>query len=142
MTKTILLVEDNPDDVELTKRSLRDSKFVNKIDVARDGEEAIDFLFCRGAFSSRPRNNHPDLVLLDLELPRLNGLQVLESIRSNDSTRHIPVVILTCSKEESDIKRGYLLGANSFIRKPVAFDRFVQVVRQLEEYWLELNECS
>jgi two-component system, response regulator len=138
--KDILLVEDNEDDVFLTKRALAKSNIMNKLVVARDGVEAIDYLFGDQTKTSSESNACPVLILLDLKLPRVDGLQVLKQIRENEKTRVCPVVILTSSKEEVDIIKGYKLGANSFIRKPVSFDQFVEAVRQLGLYWLVLNE--
>jgi two-component system response regulator len=136
----ILLVEDNPDDVDLTLRAFRKSKIANEIVVARDGVEALDYLFATGQHAGRDSNSLPQLVLLDLKLPRLDGLQVLERIRGNPKTRLLPVVILTSSTEEPDLLTGYSLGANSYIRKPVDFQEFVVAVRRLGLYWLLLNQ--
>ena len=135
----ILLVEDNPDDVELTLRAFRKSKIANEIIVARDGIEALDYLLATGAHAGRGNSRLPQLVLLDLSLPRLDGLQVLARIRANPKTKLLPVVILTSSTEESDLKTGYSLGANSYIRKPVDFQEFRVAVRRLGLYWLLLN---
>ena len=134
--KTILLVEDNPDDEALTLRALKKNNFLNEVTVARDGQEALDYFFGEGA-SERPA---PTLVLLDLKLPKVDGLEVLRRIRTDPRTRLQPIVILTSSKEEQDIITGYGLGANSYIRKPVDFAQFMEVVRQLGLYWLVLNE--
>jgi two-component system response regulator len=136
----ILLVEDNPDDVELTLRAFRKSEFTHTITVARDGIEALDYLFAAGAYANRDPLDLPHLVLLDLKLPRLDGLQVLERIRGNPATRLLPVVILTSSVEARDLTAGYGIGANSYIRKPVDFQEFVAAVRQLGLYWLLLNQ--
>ena len=136
----ILLVEDNPDDVELTLRSLRTHRLRNPIEVVRDGEEALDFLFCRGAYSKRSFEDPPRLVLLDLKLPKVDGLEVLRQVKDNARTKAIPVVILTSSKEERDMVNGYQLGVNSYIQKPVDFDQFRETVRQLGLYWLLVNE--
>lgn len=138
--KYILLVEDNPDDVLLTKRAFEKGKFLNPIHVASDGSEAIDFLFAKGEFEDRDVSDTPALILLDLKLPKISGFEVLHRVRSDDATKLIPVVILTSSKEEDDIVKGYELGANSYIRKPVNFDSFVDTVRQLGFYWLLINE--
>ena len=138
--KYILLVEDNPDDEALTLRALKKNNISNTVYVVRDGVEALDFLFCREAYSERDTSHYPQLVLLDLKLPRLDGLEVLKAIRENKKTRCQPVVILTTSNEEKDIVGSYELGANSFIRKPVDFDQFMEAVRQLGLYWLVLNE--
>lgn len=131
--KTILLVEDNADDEQLTLRAMRQSDIPNIIRVARDGAEAIEFLY------SETTGRLPDLVLLDLKLPKVSGLEVLQRIRSEDKTRALPVVILTSSDEERDIVKSYNLGANSYIRKPVNFDEFIDAVRQLGLYWLLMN---
>jgi len=139
-TVEILLVEDNPADVELTLHALRNGNLSNRIQVARDGEEALDFLFCRGAFSSRSFDQPPKMVLLDLKLPKVDGLEVLRQMKSDPRTRPIPVVILTASKEEKDVVNGYQLGTNSYIQKPVDFDRFRETVKQLGLYWLLVNE--
>ena len=135
----ILLVEDNPADVELTLHALRGNKLANSIQVVRDGEEALDFLFCRGAFQHRSVESPPRLVLLDLKLPKVDGLQVLRAIRGDARTNAIPVVILTSSKEERDLVNGYQTGVNSYIQKPVDFNQFREVVRQLGLYWLVVN---
>lgn len=136
----ILLVEDNPDDVDLTLRAFRKSKIANEIVVARDGVEALDYLFATGQHADRDSSMLPQLVLLDLKLPRLDGLQVLERIRANPKTKLLPVVILTSSTEQPDLLTGYSLGANSYIRKPVDFQEFVVAVRRLGLYWLLLNQ--
>lgn len=139
--KLILLVEDNPDDEALTLRAFRKNKIGNRIVVVRDGVEALDFLFCKGAFADRDPRDQPQIILLDLKLPKLDGLEVLQRIRQEESTRLLPVVILTSSKEEQDILAGYSLGANSYVRKPVDFNQFVEAVRQLGLYWMVLNEA-
>ncbi|MBF0102592.1 MAG: response regulator [Desulfobacterales bacterium] len=136
----ILLVEDNPDDVLLTLRALKKSKIRNKIVVVKDGEEAIDFLFYTGKYKDRNPNEKVQVVLLDLKLPKIDGLEVLRMIREDARTKNLPVVILTTSKEQSDMIRGYELGANSYIRKPVDFQQFVEAVGQLTLYWVVLNE--
>ncbi|MFZ1979364.1 MAG: response regulator [Bacteroidota bacterium] len=138
--KTILLVEDNPDDVALTLRAFKKNNIANEIIVAGDGPEALDYLFGTGKYIKRDMNSMPAVVLLDLKLPKLDGLEVLERIRADDRTKFLPVVILTSSKEEQDILGSYSLGANSYIRKPVDFNKFVDAVRQLELYWMVLNE--
>lgn len=138
--KSILLVEDNPDDEELTRLALEKNKIANTVRVARDGAQALDYMFCRGAHAERDPNDLPTVVLLDLKLPKVDGLEVLKQLRANERTRLVPVVILTSSKEEQDLVNGYRLGANSYIRKPVDFDQFVEAVRQLGLYWLVLNE--
>jgi CheY-like chemotaxis protein len=138
--KIILLVEDNPDDVTLTERALKKSHILNKLVVAKDGVEALDYLFCTGSWVGRDINNTPQVVLLDIKLPKIDGLEVLKRIRSDSRTKLLPVVILTSSKEERDLIISYSLGANSYIRKPVNFNQFVDAVRQLGLYWLVLNE--
>lgn len=139
-TKVILLVEDNPDDEALTLRGLKPGNIVNKIIVVRDGVEALDFLFGTGAHEGRDVRDLPQVVLLDLKLPKIDGLEVLKRIRADPRTKLLPVVILTSSKEEQDLISGYSLGANSYIRKPVDFTQFAEAVRQLKLYWLVLNE--
>ncbi len=139
--KVILLVEDNPDDELLALRALRKNHITNKLVVARDGVEALDYLFATGAYKDRDPNVLPQIILLDLKLPKVTGLEVLRQLRSNERTKTIPVVILTTSDEEKDILEGYILGANSYIRKPVDFAQFSEVVRQLGLYWLVLNEA-
>jgi two-component system, response regulator len=136
----ILLVEDNPDDVELTKRALKIHNIANEVIVARDGVEALDYLFATGAYAGRDTTVTPQLVLLDLKLPKVDGLEVLRRLRSDERTMFLPVVILTSSKEEQDLVNGYKLHANSYIRKPVDFNQFSEAVRQLGLYWLVLNE--
>jgi two-component system response regulator len=136
----ILLVEDNPDDVELTLRAFRRSNVANQIIVARDGVEALDYLFATGAYAHRDANALPQVVLLDLKLPRIDGLQVLERLRAHPKTHLLPVVILTSSTEQRDLASGYRLGANSYVRKPVDFQEFVEAVKQLGLYWLLLNQ--
>ncbi len=136
----ILLVEDNPADVELMLHALRRERLANRIHVARDGEEALDYLFCRGAYADRRFDLPPRLVLLDLKLPKVDGLDVLAAVKSDSRTRAIPIVILTSSKEESDLVRGYLSGANSYIQKPLDFDQFRDTVRQVGLFWLVVNE--
>ncbi len=138
--KVILLVEDNPDDEALTLRALKKNNVVNEVIVARDGVEALDFLFATGSYAGRDATDIPQLVLLDLKLPKIDGLEVLKRLRSDERTRLLPVVILTSSKEQQDMLDGYGFGANSYIRKPVDFARFVQAVEQLKLYWLVLNE--
>lgn len=138
--KTILLVEDNPDDVKLTLRAFAKSNFANKVVIARDGVEALDYLFGTGAYAGRDVSDRPAVVLLDLKLPKLDGHEVLRRMRADDRTKRVPVVVLTGSKEEQDVVSSYDRGANSYIRKPVIFDQFIEVVRQLGLYWLLLNE--
>lgn len=138
--KIILLVEDNPDDELLALRALRKNGVANEVVVAHDGVEALDYLFATGEYSGRDIEDAPQLVLLDLKLPRVDGLEVLRRLRSDERTRLLPVVILTSSKERQDMLDGYGLGANSYVRKPVNFERFVEAVEQLKLYWLVLNE--
>lgn len=138
--KLILLVEDNPDDEELTLMSLRKQHVLNEVLVAHDGVEALDYLFRTGVHAERAPGAVPELVLLDLKLPRLNGLDVLKRMRADSRTQLIPVVVLTSSSEEEDVIASYRLGANSYVRKPVEFAQFVEAVRQLGLYWLLLNE--
>jgi len=135
----ILLVEDNEDDAELTLHALRKSKIANNIQRVRDGEEALDFLFCRGQYQTRKVANAPRLVLLDLKLPKIEGLEVLRQIKTDSRTRAIPVIVLTSSKEEQDLVDSYQSGVNSYIQKPVNFSDFQDVVRQLGMYWLLVN---
>jgi CheY-like chemotaxis protein len=139
--RLILLVEDNDDDVELTLRALRRNRVANRVDVVRDGAEALEYLFATGGYASRDARDTPNLVLLDLKLPKVGGLEVLERLRSDPRTRRLPVVILTSSNVESDLARSYDLGANSYIRKPVDFTQFMETVNQLGLYWLVLNEA-
>jgi CheY-like chemotaxis protein len=136
----ILLVEDNPEDAELTLRALRKRRLANEIHVVNDGADALDFLFCRGRYADREPGNTPKLILLDLKLPKVNGLEVLAQIRADPRTRGIPVVMLTSSREEPDIARSYALGVNSYIVKPVDFAQFTEAVAQLGLYWLLLNQ--
>src|SRR3569833_148916 len=138
--RVFLLVDDNRDDEELTLRALAKSKITNPVVVVRDGVEALDWMFRRGAYASRSEHQVPQVVLLDLKLPKVDGLEVLRELRANDATKLTPVVILTSSVEEQDLIRGYGLGANSYIRKPVDFTQFVEAVRQLGLYWLVLNQ--
>jgi len=138
--RSILLVEDNPDDEELTLRALNRNLIANDVVVAHDGEEALDFIFGRGAWAGRDPADLPALILLDLNLPVLDGLGVLRQIRADERTRRAPVVILTSSNEQRDLVSSYDLGANSYVRKPVEFEEFVEAVRQLGVYWLVLNE--
>lgn len=141
MMRSLLLVEDNPDDELLTVRALKRNNILNEIVVARDGVEALDYLFGTGAYAGRDMAVMPQIILLDLKLPKIDGLEVLKRLRADERTHLIPVIILTSSKEETDLVRGYSLGANSYIRKPVDFEQFVQAVQQLKLYWLVLNEA-
>lgn len=136
----ILMVEDSPDDADLALLALRDHKLTNRIDVVRDGAEALEYLFCTGQYAHRDIEQPPRLILLDIKLPKVDGLQVLERLKTDERTRTIPVVILTSSSEEPDIERGYKLGANSYIVKPVDFDQFANAVRQVGYYWMLLNQ--
>jgi CheY-like chemotaxis protein len=138
--KIILLVEDNPDDELLTLRALKENKIKNEIVVAHDGVEALDYLFGNGAYSGRDVSVIPQVILLDLKLPRLDGLEVLRRLRADELTKLLPVVILTSSKEEQDLINSYKLGANSYIQKPVDFSQFAEAIRLLGLYWLVLNE--
>jgi two-component system, response regulator len=138
MPKDILLVEDDPRDAQLTLRALATLK--DRIEVARDGEEALDFIFCRGAHSHRSAHDYPKLVLLDLKLPKVDGIDVLNEIKRNDKTRAIPVVVLTSSKEEKDLVKSYRLGVNSYVQKPVDFEHFREAISTLGLYWSALNQ--
>jgi two-component system response regulator len=138
--KTILLVEDNPDDEALTLRALKKNNILNPVTIVRDGSEALDFLFCQGAYAGRDASLQPALTLLDLKLPKVDGLEVLRRLRADERTRMLPVVILTSSKEEQDLVTSYRLGANSYIRKPVDFTKFMEAVYQIGLYWLMMNE--
>jgi CheY-like chemotaxis protein len=137
----ILLVEDNPNDVELALHALKKNKLVNHVQVVRDGEEALDYIFCKGTFAKRDIQKKPRLILLDLKLPKIDGIEVLKRIKSDPQTKEIPVVVLTTSREERDIIETYRLGVNSYILKPVDFDQFVDSVRQIGFYWMLLNQC-
>ncbi len=139
-SRIILLVEDSADDVELARRAFGKSNVASTIVVARDGAEALEYLFATGAHAGRDARILPEVVLLDLKLPRIDGLEVLGRIRADERTRRIPVVILTSSNEAQDVIRGYNLGANSFVRKPVEFAQFLEAAKQIGLYWLELNE--
>jgi two-component system, response regulator len=137
----LLLVEDDPNDVELTLIALRKHKLANKIHVVRDGEEALDFLFSRGQYAARSSNGPPKLILLDLKLPKVSGLEVLKAIKEDPHTRPVPVVVMTSSREQRDMCEGYRLGVNSYIQKPIDFDHFQRVIRDLGYYWLVVNRC-
>jgi len=136
----ILLVEDNPDDVELTLHALRQEKLANNVEIARDGEEALDYIFCRGKHTGREFNHQPRLVLLDLKLPKVDGLEVLRLLKSDPRTQAIPVVVLTSSREEKDLVSSYKLGVNAYIQKPVDFDQFRETVKSLGLFWLVVNQ--
>lgn len=138
--KVILLVEDNPDDELLTLRAFKKNNIMNEVIVAHDGVEALDYLFNTGAYAGREPHGLPQVILLDLKLPKLDGLEVLRRLRADEYTQLLPVVILTSSKEEQDLLQSYRLGANSYVRKPVDFTQFIEAVRQLGLYWLVLNE--
>ena len=136
----ILLIEDNPQDLELAMRALRKANLTNRIEVARDGAEAMDFIFCEGQHAARPIEDTPKVILLDLKLPKIDGLEVLQRIKSDPRTQAIPVVVLTSSKEQRDVVESYKLGVNSYIVKPVNFERFATAVQELGMYWLLLNQ--
>jgi len=136
----ILIVEDNPNDAEMALRALKKNKLANNVLIVEDGEEALNFIFARGKFSDREKNNRPKIILLDLKLPKVNGLEVLKEIKSNEQTKIIPVIVMTSSKQETDLIESYRLGVNSYIVKPVDFDKFVDAVRDLGLYWLLLNQ--
>lgn len=145
-TAVILLVEDDPEDQELTRRALRASKLRNRLVTVSDGEEALDYLYRRGAYSDPESSPRPDLILLDLNMPKLDGLAVLERVKQDACLRRIPVVVLTTSSQEEDILRSYDLGVNSYVTKPVRMEGFAKAIRDLEHYWFELvvlpNDCS
>jgi CheY-like chemotaxis protein len=136
----ILLVEDNPRDAELTLRALKKHNLANKVQVVKDGAEALDYIFATGAYAERNINDHPKVILLDLKLPKVDGMEVLRRIRADERTKCIPVVVLTSSQEERDIVESYKLGVNSYIVKPVDFDKFLSTVQELGLYWLLLNK--
>jgi CheY-like chemotaxis protein len=136
----ILLVEDNPQDLELALRALRKANVTNRIQVARDGAEALEFIFCEGPHAGRKIEDTPRVILLDLKLPKVDGMEVLTRVKTDPRTRAIPVVVLTSSKEQNDVVESYQLGVNSYIVKPVNFERFVEAVQQLGMYWLLLNQ--
>jgi len=140
LNKTILLVEDNLDDVELTLHALKKNNIKNEVTVVLDGAEALDFLFGTGKYSGRDLTEMPTVILLDLKLPKIDGLEVLRRLRTNELTKLLPIVILTSSKEEQDVINGYSLGVNSYVRKPVDFNQFAEAVKHLGLYWLLLNE--
>jgi two-component system response regulator len=140
--RMILLIEDNPNDEALTLRALEKNNIMNAVSIVRDGAEALDWLFARGVHASRDASVLPQLVLLDLNLPKISGLEVLRAVRADSRTKRLPIVILTSSDEECDLLAGYELGANSYVRKPVDFGEFVAAVRQLGLYWLVLNEVA
>ena len=136
----ILLVEDNPDDVELAMFALKKNNFANTIHVARDGEEALDFLFCRGPHSGRSFDQPPKVVLLDLKLPKIDGLEVLRALKGDSRTQAVPVVVMTSSKQQRDMVEGYKLGVNSYIQKPIDFAEFREIIKQLGYYWVVINQ--
>jgi CheY-like chemotaxis protein len=137
----ILLVEDNPNDLELTLRALRKANLTNNIQIARDGAEAIEFLFCEGAYAHRKLEDGPKVILLDLKLPKIDGLEVLRRVKTDERTKAIPVVVLTSSKEQKDVVDSYQLGVNSYIVKPVNFEGFANAVQEIGMYWLLLNQA-
>lgn len=137
----ILLVEDNPDDLELALFALKKGNLANRVQTARDGEEALDFLFCRGSYSTRSFDLPPKVVLLDLKLPKIDGLEVLRALKNDSRTKAIPVVVMTSSKEQRDMVEGYQLGVNSYIQKPVDFEQFREIVNKLGFYWLVINQA-
>ena len=136
----IILVEDNPADIELTLRALRKNNIINQVVTLRDGKEALDYLFARGQYQGRPPQRSPRLILLDLKLPKVGGLEVLKAIKADETLKLIPVVVLTSSREEADLLHSYKLGVNSYIVKPVDFDQFIKVVQELNLYWLLINQ--
>jgi two-component system response regulator len=139
-SRVILLVEDNPDDAELTVRALKKNRILNDVVHVQDGAEALEYMFATGQYAGRPRDRFPALMLLDLKLPKVDGIEVLRRVRGDERTRVLPIVILTSSREEEDVVEGYRCGANSYIRKPVDFAQFMEAVAQLELYWMVLNE--
>ena len=136
----LLLVEDDPNDVELTLIALRKHKLGNKIHVVRDGEEALDFLFARGAYAHRGSDGQPKVILLDLKLPKISGLEVLKAVKSDPRTQAVPVVVMTSSREQRDMVEGYRLGVNSYIQKPIDFNQFQAIIKDLGYYWLVINQ--
>ena len=140
MAKTILLVEDNPDDIELVRISLSNKRILNELDIATDSKKALDYLFCRGQYENKDPGVLPALIMLDLQLPKISGLEVLRQIRAHEKTSLIPTIIFTSSIEDRDIIQSYQLGANSYIRKPVDADQFEKAIQELEMYWLLFNE--
>lgn len=140
MRKFVLYVEDSPDDVELTMRAFRKNNMSAEVVVVRDGAEALDFIHGLGAYAGRDTSELPQVILLDLKLPKIDGLEVLKRIRANEKTRFLPVVVLTSSREERDVIESYALGANGYVRKPVTFEKFSEALRELGAYWLVLNE--
>ncbi len=136
----ILIVEDNPSDAEMTIRALKKNNLANNLVHLKDGAEAVDYIFCEGDFSSRDATNLPKVILLDLKMPKMNGIQVLERLKANEATKKIPIVVLTSSKEDPDIQECYRLGVNSYVVKPVKFESFVKVVSDLGLYWMILNQ--
>jgi len=140
MDNFILLVEDTPSDELLTLRAFKKNNILNKVEVVRDGQEALDFLFCQADYSSRNKKDNPQVILLDINLPKIDGLEVLRELRNNEATSLVPVVIMTTSDEQNDLISSYQLGANSYVRKPVELENFMAAIKQLGRYWLELNE--
>ena len=139
-TRYILLIEDNQDDIDLTLRAFKKHKLINDIIVIKDGAEALEFIMCTGKYAGRDITDFPAFILLDLNLPKVNGLEILKQTRENPKTKAIPIIILTSSKHDQDVINGYALGVNSYIRKPVDFNKFVEAIEQIEGYWLILNE--
>lgn len=139
-SKVILLVEDNPNDVELTRMAFENNLLKNPLVVARDGQEALDYLFCAGEFTNRECDDLPALIILDLKLPMISGLEVLQEIRSQEKTKYLPVIILTSSQEQQDLMNAYELGTNAYVPKPVDFNHFIEAVKQLGLFWLVLNK--
>ena len=138
--RKILLVEDRQDDIDLTLRSLKENKITNTVDVVRDGAEALDYIFAKGAYSLRNIEDLPSVILLDIKLPKIDGIEVLKRLRADERTKPLPVVILTSSREESDLINGYKFGCNSYVRKPIEFEEFSKAIKELGLYWLLLNE--